>query len=246
MKITISDMQEIAKKRGGQCLSSTYIDHRTKLNWQCKEGHQWEAIPSNIKQGTWCPVCTINAQKGTIEEMREIARERGGQCLSREYIDGRTKLTWQCKEGHQWEVVPGPIKLGSWCAACAGKRRGTIEEMREIARERGGQCLSTEYINGRTKLTWQCKEGHQWDAEPSNIKQEGWCLVCAGLKKGTIEQMQEIAEERGGKCLSREYINGRTKITWQCKEGHQWEATPASIKQGHWCPLCADKRRKML
>jgi len=245
-KSMLAEMRKIARERGGKCLSRKYISSDAKLTWQCKEGHEWEAVPNNIKQGTWCPVCTINAQRDTIEEMQKIAEERGGKCLSREYIDSRTKLTWQCKEGHQWETVPGHIKEGTWCAACAGKQKGTIEEMRSIAGSQGGQCLSPKYINSSTKLKWQCKQGHQWEATPENIKRGSWCLACAGLKKSTIEEMREIAEERGGKCLSEEYVNGRTKLTWQCKDNHQWEATPASIKQGHWCPLCADRRHKNL
>jgi len=243
---TIAEMQKVAKKRGGKCLSKEYTNSDTKLSWQCGEGHRWEAVPSNIKQGTWCPICTINAQKDTIEEMQKIAQERGGECLSKEYINGLTKLAWQCKEGHQWKTVPGGIKQGSWCAVCAGKQKHTIEEMQEIAKERGGRCISDKYTNSDTKLSWQCREGHQWEATPNRVQQGSWCAVCAGLKKGTIEEMQEIARERGGKCLSKEYINSRTKLRWQCGEEHQWEATPHSIKQAHWCALCACKKRKIL
>jgi len=45
-------------------------------------------------------------------------------------------------------------------------------------------------------------------------------------EKLTIKEMQEIAESRGGKCLSKEYVNNYTKLKWQCDEGHTWKATP--------------------
>jgi hypothetical protein len=240
---TVAKMREMAKQKGGRCLSTEYTNSDTKLTWQCKEGHQWEAVPTNIKQGTWCPVCTINAQKDTIKEMQKIAGGRGGKCLSEKYISSQTKLTWQCKEGHKWEAVPANIKQGSWCPLCAGKQMGTIEEMRSIARARGGQCLSLTYMNSSTKLTWQCKNGHQWEAAPGDIKRGRWCLACAGLKSGTIEEMQKIAGERGGLCISKKYINSRSKLTWQCKEAHQWEASPHSVQQGHWCAVCAGKQK---
>ncbi len=54
----------------------------------------------------------------------------------------------------------------------------------------------------------------------------------------TIEQMQRIANEHGGKCLSDTYVNNRTKLRWRCAQGHEWEATPFNIKQGNWCPDC--------
>ena len=243
MKISISDMQTLARDRGGECLSTQYVNNATKLAWQCKEGHKWETTPNHIKQGHWCPACA-GSHKRTLEEMQQIARSRGGRCLSEEYTNSRSKLTWQCKDGHQWKAVPSNIKLGQWCPVCAGTQLGTIEEMRTIAKSRGGKCLSEEYTNSRTKLAWQCKEGHQWKALPSSIKQGHWCLVCAGSQKATIEDMQELAKKKGGYCLSEAYVNNYSKIKWQCKEGHQWEAVPGSIVRGFWCPICASNARK--
>ena len=54
---TIQDMKKLAKARSGRCVSGTYVNARTKLLWECAEGHQWEATPSKIKLGTWCPYC---------------------------------------------------------------------------------------------------------------------------------------------------------------------------------------------
>ena len=62
----------------------------------------------------------------------------------------------------------------------------------------------------------------------------------------TIEEMQKIAEIRGGKCLSPIYKNSVTKLKWQCKKGHQWFAAPSKIKFGQWCPICAGKTLKII
>jgi hypothetical protein len=121
---TIEEMQKMAADRGGKCLSEKYVSSHSTLTWQCGAGHQWEAAPGNVKHGTWCPVCTVNAKSGTIEEMQKIARSRGGRCLSRIYRGCETKLRFQCKEGHQWEAIPHNIKRRRWCPACAGKTKG--------------------------------------------------------------------------------------------------------------------------
>lgn len=64
-------------------------------------------------------------------------------------------------------------------------------------------------------------------------------------KKLTIEEMQRIARERGGECLSNEYVNYNTNLKWKCKKGHEWEATPSNIKHlSRWCSICAKNRRK--
>ena len=83
----------------------------------------------------------------------------------------------------------------------------TIEEMQEIAKERGGICLSKEYFGAHTKLTWQCSKGHAWEAQPTSVKHRGdWCPTCSGKAKLSIEKMREVAELRGGKCLSKKYM----------------------------------------
>ncbi len=127
-------------------------------------------------------------------------------------------------------------------------RKLTIEQMREIAKSHGGECLSEKYRNAKTKLRWKCSEGHEWEAVPDHIKEEHWCPHCAGNALLTIEQMRGIAKSRGGKCLSKEYEGNHKNLRWKCSEGHEWEAQPSSVKQGRWCPVCgieksAEKRR---
>lgn len=57
---------------------------------------------------------------------------------------------------------------------------------------------------------------------------------------GSILEMQKIAIAKGGLCLSHYYVNSKIKLLWQCSCGHQWFATPFSIKvRKSWCPHCA-------
>ena len=59
-----------------------------------------------------------------------------------------------------------------------------------------------------------------------------------------LSDMQAIAEERGGRCLSQEMTKGDmvTKLKWQCESGHIFEASPKLIvKGGHWCKECLNR-----
>jgi hypothetical protein len=86
-----------------------------------------------------------------------------------------------------------------------------LAEMQEIANVRGGRCLSREYVNTMSKLRWQCAEGHEWTALPNNIKSHGsWCPVCAGVVRGSVNEMRELAASKGGKCLSDAYLDNKT------------------------------------
>jgi hypothetical protein len=174
--------------------------------------------------------------------LRQIAAKRGGKCLSIVYINAATKLSWECANGHRWSATPSGVKSGYWCRVCAGTVRSTIGEMRRIALERGGKCISARYVSTHTKLRWQCANGHKWLAEPSKIKSGRWCPHCAGNVKLTIQDMQRAASERGGRCLSRNYVNSQTKLQWECARGHRWQAVPNSIRTGRWCPVCYRQR----
>ena len=115
------------------------------------------------------------SKKVTIEEIKKIALQRNGKCLSSRYITAKTKLQWQCEKGHQWESTPDSVKHGTWCPHCGGSLKLTIEEARNLATLRHGQCISDKYTNARTKLKWKCSDGHQWEATVDNIKHGSWC-----------------------------------------------------------------------
>src|SRR5690606_11363063 len=85
-RLTIGDRKATAEMRGGACLSETYVNSKTKLRWQCASGHEWNALPSRVRQGTWCPFCAYLV-RGTLDGMRAYAERHGGRCLSRSWND---------------------------------------------------------------------------------------------------------------------------------------------------------------
>lgn len=59
-EFTLADMQEAACFRGGRCLSTEMRkgDWDTPLEWECAEGHRFQASPRLILLGGhWCPEC---------------------------------------------------------------------------------------------------------------------------------------------------------------------------------------------
>jgi len=131
--ITIEDMQNLAGKRNGKCLSDKYINSGTKLLWKCEKGHEWMSIPESIRNGCWCPKCINRNIKSTIDEMREVAGKRNGKCLSDKYINSGTKLLWKCEKGHEWLAKPTNVKSGKWCPYCKSSRGEKI--IKEILEE---------------------------------------------------------------------------------------------------------------
>ena len=254
----IETFHEIAKAKGGKCLSTIYDAKNRKLEFQCSEGHNWQTDASNVKTGRWCPTCAYvirgNKNRHPIEFYHKMAKDRGGKCLSTEFTNSRNKLEFECKEGHKWITSAKNVNRGSWCPLCGMKQTGmklmdSLETYIDIAEKHGGKCLSTQYISSSTKLLFECAEKHQWYTTPSLVKQGAWCGICARKyqkvrkRQDSIETYQKVAEQHGGKCLSTEYITCFTKLLFQCAENHQWSTSSVSIKKGTWCPICNRKKR---
>lgn len=241
----MTPLLEIVESKGGEIIDGEYAGARAKVKVRCSNGHIWGARPYHLQAGVWCPFCAGNV-KSNIQEMKRLAAKRGGKCLSQEYRGNNIKLRWRCKKGHEWETTPGKIKTGTWCPVCAGNRPNSIELFKELAHERNGECMSANYVNMHSKLKWLCERGHEWKATPNSIKRGSWCPYCSGNVKLFLADMKALAMQRGGECLSEDYINNRTKLRWKCKDGHEWEATSAHVRNGTWCPLCARSRKKYL
>ncbi len=187
----LSELKKIALSKGGICLSAYYGGIFTKCRFRCKKGHEWEAIPSSIKSGdSWCPKCKPERigdsnRKHSVEAMQALAKAKGGFFLDSEFKSVNNKHRWRCAKGHEWSIAPTDIMKGHWCRVCFREEsKDTIEEMQQIAKERGGRCLSSEYINSGEKLIWSCQYGHEWSAKPGNVKnKKSWCPKCARKKK---------------------------------------------------------------
>ena len=196
-KYSLTDMQNLAEKKGGHCLSNIYYGAHTKLHWQCAQGHQWWTTPNDIRRGSWCIICAGYARR-TIDDMQEYARSRGGLCLSTEYKNSMTPLLWECAQGHQWWGKPNTVRSGNrWCKKCAGLEKKTVADMQAVAKTRSGKFCSETYRGDAANHTWQCIEGHQWEATPNRILRGGWCPVCSkGVSERTVRFILEKLFQR--------------------------------------------------
>lgn len=173
--------------------------------------------------------------------MRALARGRGGDCHSSEYVNAKTPLEWACALGHVWRARPASVCEGSWCPRCAGRRSAPLGELRALAVERGGRCLSEEYVNPSTRLRWRCGRGHVWEASATSVRRGSWCPEC---KRPSLAECQRLARRFGGACLSCSVEHVRDALIWRCGQGHVWTAPLERMRRGTWCRVCADASQR--
>jgi hypothetical protein len=121
-KLTIEHMIAVASSWGGRCLSTVYVNSKSKLEFECSLGHEWSTTPNHIRQGHWCPRCGLAARtrKLGLDRLRQAAATRGGLCRATEYVDVKMKVEWECALGHRWLARPNNVlNAGTWCGACA-------------------------------------------------------------------------------------------------------------------------------
>lgn len=191
------------------------------------------------------------AKKLTLLDFQLTAKNNGGFCLSQEYINLDQIMTWQCHLGHIFNSRAEDVRRGSWCRQCSDIKNSSLRKnkfflkVKSLVESKEGKLKSTNYIDKNSKLDIECKFKHNWQARSHDLFRGHWCPTCAGNTKLTIEDMKAVAFSRKGLCLSDIYINSQTKLIWQCKYGHVWNARPAEINYGTWCPYCKNKSEEI-
>lgn len=241
MTLTLEDCQHVASTHGGKCLSTVYKTNKIKMKWECSKGHQWDACFRDVKnKNSWCSLCS-GKHKLTLKECQDVAESYGGKCISTVYKDAISIINWECSQGHQWSSDFNHIKnRNQWCSICSGHQKITLKDCQEIAESHGGQCLSDTYEYSDIPMKWECSKGHRWNANFASIKNaKTWCSICAGNKKLTLQDCQEIAESYGGQCLSTVYKGNKANMKWECSQGHQWLNSFGHVKnRNQWCSQC--------
>ena len=68
----LSHAAKLAAFYKGHCLSKTYKDAATKLEWKCSRGHRWFAPLRGVHNGRWCKRCrTIGRNEELVRQLLE-------------------------------------------------------------------------------------------------------------------------------------------------------------------------------
>lgn len=262
------EIQEIARQRGGRCLSErlTY-PHKGFVDLECRLKHRWRTRERNLRDGAWCPDC-IPGRKSrvTLQYAQAVALSQGGQCLSKECEGSGSILRFRCSHGHEWDTAYSCVVYSNtWCPTCSrDKRKVDIKKAQNFAKANQGACVSATCADSRSILIWECADGHRWEASYHyQTRQRTWCSKCrtpargrtprvsrtnprrsrAQIRTEGLKRAHDIAQSRGGRCLSKIYRTQSDHLQWECAKGHRWKARTGNIIQvGSWCPICSVER----
>ena len=101
--------------------------------WQCSLGHEWQAIPANMKKPnrrSYCPQCykqpipneVVNCMAETHPDMaRALHPSKNGQFTAWNLTAGSSRtLWWTCSNdpNHEWQAIVSNQKKSRWPDLC--------------------------------------------------------------------------------------------------------------------------------
>lgn len=245
---TAERLDALLAEKGGRCLSNDWTCVDDKITMECEEGHRWEVrMASLLYTGSWCPECVTDGRRIGLERMRQLATEKGGTCLSTSYVNNTAPLRWRCADGHEFEKTAKAVSRGTWCPICrlaAGpnKRARRFIDAVQHAEGLGGAHIGNARLM-QTRTYWRCRHGHTFAATGRAILTRSYfCPSCERPNKPSLASIRAECERRGGRCLSKSYVNITTPMEFECGHGHRWTAKWRNVGLlNSWCPTCAGR-----
>lgn len=237
-----------------------------KVLWVCDLGHEYESAVYNKIKGRKCPYC---AGRKILVGFNDLASSRPD--LAAEWSDknpmtaqevtraSNKKVWWQCSKGHEWQTTPSNRTCGDKtnCPYCAG--RYVITGENDLLTKYPGKAAGYSKKNKlppdqitfacHKKVWWECDQGHEWQAQVSNITLGNkWCPYCSNKKvlrgyNDLATVTPELAKQWSPKNTVKPTeipVGSGIEVLWICEKGHEWKKNVYSRSKGYNCPVCSN------
>ncbi len=202
----------------------------------------------------------MNKDKKPLSETHpELAKQAFGWDPNQFTHGSHQIVKWKCKKDHKWssEIKTRAIG-GSNCPICSGRKvlkgfNDLATLYPEIAKLAFGWDPTTVTVMSGKKVSWKCKNGHVTEIVIASKVKGTDCSVCSGRKiligfNDLKTTHPEIAKEADGWDPRKYTYASNTKLSWKCKLGHKFFATPANRNKknnkGTNCPYCSGNKVK--
>ena len=155
------EVVEHAKKKGCKP-TEPYVRSDISMGWECLEcNYQWKTSFSNItrENSKRCPKCNGNRKTYTIEEVKEIVKNKNMACLNDTYEDCNKQMDFKClKCDREWKTTFRSVVQNIGCLKCNHKEKTshTMKFILERIKNKPFTCVSSDYINTKTHMEWKC------------------------------------------------------------------------------------------
>jgi predicted DNA-binding protein YlxM (UPF0122 family) len=254
-KYTIEEVAIEVEKCGGKLISEEYINNKTPLVIRCKYDHIFKSTFDQIKnRNVWCRECksfTVSEEicRNFLETLFQNKFPRFKADWLRNDLGFKLEFDGFCEElniafEHQgiqhYKVVKyfGDDRF----------QRLQYNDLQKvkICQERNIKLIIIPQLYMKTtllRLNGVIRQELVRNNIPVPHNIELIEVDKIKLSKNEYSQSQlilacKLAEERGGKLLSTEFVSSHDKMLWLCENDHIFETSFTTAKRGHWCKHC--------
>jgi len=254
---TFSEINDFVSKLNGKCLSKTYINNESKLEFECKAGHKFQKSWSEIKNSLrWCSKCSPNRLIGESLArlmLEHLLKMKFPSCYIKQMdglqLDGyneKHKIAFEY-QGYQHFTENSHFHRYHNRYEDQIKR----DHHKKVLCKQNGIVLIEIFEfktirSGRIQLFFeQVKE----KLRELNITycDETFNLDLVSLYRGRKSELYELAKEiiEKNNCEIQEFIGSESKHTYICAYGHKItnRTLDVIIKSNASCPYCDSERR---
>ena len=269
--IALDEVEVVVKKNRGEIVQvrGEWKGLRTRLRLRCENGHKWDVTGDNLMHAqSWCPECRNKGERIVREIFRATFRTEFPK-LRPEWLEGleldgyseNRKLAFEYQGPHHFQddrvkkrdalkrdicakhgvqlivitAVKQPFPTTNVLEKVVEAFQQAdvqqtavlpeenifpreLEELRQLAKEKGGELVSTVYLGSSKQHEWRCgKPDHQtWRAEPWRVERGAWCPSCAGNRPLGIEGLRAWGAKVGLELLEKEYHGATAAYDWRC------------------------------
>lgn len=258
-------LKEIAKKRGGKVISKNYISAKTKMEFEDREKNRFYCTPNQIKRGVWSKYEIFNLSE---EKCRQCIEFIFGQEFPNVWgmiknpktnrnmqFDGYNKnlkiaFEYQGEQHYSWENCIGKTE--------EKKKQNFIKNVKNdeiklnISKKANIKLIRIKYFEkykeDREYLEHVIKELKLLNIDVINnyilsvenkINEFKIDYNKFPTNEKYLEPLRKIAESKGGKLISTQYINNNTKLEFEDKNGNRFFRKPCEVidvNNNRWSP----------
>ena len=123
--------------------------------------------------------------------------------------------------------------------------------------EKNNECDPANHTKtSKTVVWWKCRNGHSYQVSIHSRIRSGGCKLCTTSKKSENARRARLTTNSSLISVRPDLLNewdyvknqispseitygSKYNVWWTCKDGHSWNASPASRVRGRNCPQCS-------
>jgi len=255
-----NDVKQFIENLGYILIDDEYYNNNQKLTIKDKQGYYYITKFIYLKTNRK-PSRFIKSNLYTIYNINLWCKlnNKPFKLISKEYINNRNKMKWQCLKENCKEVFLNSwdaILQGKGCGVCHGKQVGKFNCLAvnnpELAKEwdYSKNYNLTPYdvtVGSKRKVWWKCKKNHEWKSTVSRRSSDNNCPYCSGQLPS---KNYNLLLNNSKLCEEWNYNKNKTnpdkytpysskKVWWICKLcNFEWYAQISHRNNNRGCPSC--------